>query len=127
MYGTGSYRQFQNPLIPGSQTLMFGPAAGQDNKPSPAPAGRVPGQFAPARRRWASISDDEASPMIWPMKSPLRRAMQPPGRRSQSSTPVIGPAAQPSGQAIPFGDFTAASSAAAAVHSAPFMLPEAGQ
>eukprot|EP00930_Biecheleria_cincta_P075710 TRINITY_DN6289_c0_g1_i2.p1 TRINITY_DN6289_c0_g1~~TRINITY_DN6289_c0_g1_i2.p1 ORF type:complete len:778 (-),score=157.98 TRINITY_DN6289_c0_g1_i2:54-2387(-) len=43
-----------------------------------------------ARRRWASISDDEAaSPMLWPM----RRS----GRRSLSSTPMMGPSVQPGG------------------------------
>ncbi|CAL1142578.1 unnamed protein product, partial [Cladocopium goreaui] len=45
-----------------------------------------------ARRRWASLSDDEAaSPMLWPMRSPALH-VQRPGRRSQSNTPLLGPA-----------------------------------
>eukprot|EP00434_Breviolum_minutum_P038438 symbB.v1.2.034094.t1/scaffold4239.1/size42578/1 len=48
-----------------------------------------------ARRRWASLSDDEAaSPMLWPMRSPGLGPglhVQRPGRRSQSNTPLLGP------------------------------------
>lgn len=46
---------------------------------SPVLAGRTPCSMRagpggyPARRRWASISDDEASPMIWPLGSPMMR------------------------------------------------------
>jgi len=59
------------------------------------------------------------------MNSPLRRAVQPPGRRSKSSTPVLGPATHPGPG---FGDFAAASSAVAANSASnTFMLPEAGQ
>lgn len=50
-----------------------------------------------ARRRWASISDDEAaSPMLWPMRSPMLR-VQRSGRRSLSSTPMMGPSVQQGG------------------------------
>jgi len=64
----------------------------------------------PARRRWASISDDDASPALWPMRSPGLRA-----RRSHSSTPCIGPAAhQGTGTSL-----------ATVVEPAPFMLPMA--
>jgi len=48
---------------------------------------------AGARRRWASLSDDEtASPMLWPMRSPVLHAGRG-GRRSQSGTPMMGPTA----------------------------------
>lgn len=122
---SGSGRGRKSSLLAG-----FGPNLGPSSqqgtpvqRPAPAPAvsnAFVP-NFAPARRRWASISDDEASPMIWPMKSPhMGRMMQQSGRRSLSSTPVIGPASHPgvsSSQQLPTTQ---------AVPSSPFMLPAAG-
>eukprot|EP00931_Biecheleriopsis_adriatica_P085710 TRINITY_DN6052_c0_g1_i1.p1 TRINITY_DN6052_c0_g1~~TRINITY_DN6052_c0_g1_i1.p1 ORF type:complete len:893 (-),score=159.75 TRINITY_DN6052_c0_g1_i1:53-2662(-) len=71
-----------------------------------------------ARRRWASISDDEAcSPCLWPMRSPLLRVQKTGGRRSQSSTPLLGPAQ----------GLAKVSEHAAAGPSANFMLPPTQQ
>jgi len=48
---------------------------------------------AGARRRWASLSDDETqSPMLWPMRSPVLHGQRG-GRRSHSGTPLMGPSA----------------------------------
>jgi len=65
---------------------------------------------APARRRWASISDDDASPMLWPLRSPGYRCV-----RSHSSTPLLGAGTHPG---------TAGAPALAPVAEA-FMLPQA--
>jgi len=62
-----------------------------------------------ARRRWASISDDEAaSPMMWPQRSPLHRS------RRSSSQPLVGPGA--AGGSGP---------SAMTASAQPFMLPQA--
>jgi len=70
----------------------------------------------PARKRWASISDDEASPMLWPMRSPGLRA-----RRSHSSTPLAGPSLHQGGA----GTSLARVVEHQAAPSSPFMLPHA--
>ncbi|CAK9042134.1 unnamed protein product [Durusdinium trenchii] len=88
--------------------------------PTMAPTWRVGRDAAPdawpgARRRWASLSDDEAaSPMLWPMRSPGLH-VQRPGRRSQSSTPLLAPTG------------LAKVSEHAAVESEDFMLPPTPQ
>lgn len=88
--------------------------------PTMAPTWRVGRDAAPdawpgARRRWASLSDDEAaSPMLWPMRSPGLH-VQRPGRWSQSSTPLLAPTG------------LAKVSEHAAVESEDFMLPPTPQ
>lgn len=74
-----------------------------------------------SRRRWASLSDDEASPLLWPMRSPMHRP-----RRSHSHTPLLGPAAS-AGSGVSQATAAAATAAAAAASAAapPFMLPQA--
>mmetsp|Transcript_59945 Transcript_59945/g.195770 ORF Transcript_59945/g.195770 Transcript_59945/m.195770 type:complete len:788 (+) Transcript_59945:137-2500(+) len=62
-----------------------------------------------ARRRWASVSDDEAaSPMMWPQRSPLHRSHR------SSSQPLVGPGA--AGGSGP---------SAMTASAQPFMLPQA--
>jgi hypothetical protein len=78
---------------PGMSPVMGWSSAGASSSARPEVYANDHG----ARRRWASISDDEAaSPMLWPMRSPMLR-VQRSGRRSLSSTPMMGPSGQPGG------------------------------
>merc|ERR1719242_2158570 len=71
----------QPPTTQSMAVLQASPATARTVTAAPGP---------PARRRWASISDDDASPMLWPMRSPMQRTL-----RSHSSTPYVGPNANP--------------------------------
>jgi len=120
---------FSSPKSSFLQTpLVFGPAPGADTKPGPSPALRpregfsgLP-NFAPARRRWASISDDEASPMIWPMKSPMRRAINAPFVGAAVRSPVAGPATRP-GASLASAAGLAQTAARSTPPGSPFLLP----
>ncbi|CAE8585002.1 unnamed protein product, partial [Polarella glacialis] len=81
------------------------------------------GPGSSGRRRWASISDDEAaSPMIWPSRSPLFRSQH---VRSRGNTPLVGPCPQPGVSGLPKVSEHGESVAMNVVPSSPFMLPQA--
>lgn len=74
-----------------------------------------------ARKRWASISDDDASPMLWPLRSPGLR-----GRRSLSSTPLVGPSIHQGSAGTGLAKVVEHQAVQhQAVPSSPFMLPTA--
>lgn len=90
---TSSFRMEASPLLQPAR-----PAQSCATSHTFAPA-RARGQLVAqagdgARRRWASISDDDASasPMLWPMRSPVLRFT-----RSRGGTPLCGPATTPGG------------------------------
>eukprot|EP00927_Polykrikos_kofoidii_P000656 TRINITY_DN10243_c3_g1_i1.p1 TRINITY_DN10243_c3_g1~~TRINITY_DN10243_c3_g1_i1.p1 ORF type:complete len:724 (-),score=108.04 TRINITY_DN10243_c3_g1_i1:316-2487(-) len=67
------------PASPPLGLVSAGPAPSVKGSKVPPPATSRCGGHTVARRRWASISDDDASPMLWPQASPLRRASAIPG------------------------------------------------
>jgi len=85
----------------------------------------VAGPSHPSRRRWASISDDDASnasPMMWPARSPLLRMQHPAFMpRSRSGTPYMGPAV-PTHPGSSSAALAVAAAAGKGGHQA-FMLP----
>lgn len=111
-----------SPCLMASQVPGRPPVAMQPAMTSPAMhPGRSPGMnpHPAARRRWASISDDEGmSPMMWPMAhgpmSPLRGAIH----RSQNNTPMMGPGTHVAAQVSGLNPN-------AAEWNLPFMLPQA--